>query len=111
MTKSEFQFIKSNSLSEMIEASEFSPIIIFKYSSTCNNSTVIENNLEKAIKEKRVLCPIYKIVIQNQPILSGNIASHFDIKHESPQIIILNKGRVTHTAHHKNIKTENFVFI
>jgi len=93
-----------------MEESDKEPVVIFKYSSRCNTSTDLEKILKKAIEEKIVTSPIYKVTVQTEPVLSKNIAKNFGIKHESPQIIILDKGKVTYTAHHKNIRIENFVF-
>ncbi len=103
-------FQKTTHLSEILEKSEIHPVIIFKYSSECGSSTRLSNALEKAITEKKVTAPIYIVVVQEHPALSQKIAEHFSIQHESPQILIVNHGKVTYSADHDNINLEDFTF-
>ncbi len=103
-------FKETYHLSEVLEASNKSPLIIFKFSSECNSSSRLKGQFEKEIEEKKITQPIYLVVVQKQRALSRKIEEYFEIKHESPQIIILSKGKAIYTANHFNIKTENFVF-
>ena len=122
-------FRKARSLSEIMEESQKIPIVIFKYSSECNSSTSLAKELaklsffysvaqsndvrfrEKNITLKKLSFLIYKVVVQDQPALTKNIAEFFEVKHQSPQILIINKCKLTHTAHHNFIKIENFIFL
>ena len=103
-------FKKATSLSEIIEESQKNTVIVFKFSSECNSSIRLEKEFEKSILEKKLNSPIYKVIVQDQPALSKNISEFFDVKHESPQILIVNKGKLTYTAHHNSVKIEDFVF-
>ena len=105
-----YPWLLTTHLSEILDGSQKQPVIIFKYSSDCGTSAELKLKLEKAVTEKKLDSPIYIVVVQDHPVLSKKIAEMFDITHESPQIIILNKGKVTYTAHHRDIKIENFVF-
>ena len=98
-------------LSEILEESDKQVVIIFKYSNDCASSTRLKIKLEKEMTEKTLTASVFLVTVQTEPVLSKKISELFDIKHESPQIIILNKRRVTYSAHHNNIKIENFVFI
>jgi bacillithiol system protein YtxJ len=101
-------FRKTSHLSDILETSQKEPVVIFKYSSECGSSSRLKEALEKAAEENKNLLPTYLIVVQTQRTLSNNIAEMFNITHESPQILIIHKGKVTYTAHHKDIKIENF---
>ena len=103
-------FEHTTSISEILEHSHREPVIIFKYSNDCGTSDDLVSKLENAVAKKSIISPIYKITVQDQPTLSKNIAEHFEIKHETPQIIILNKAKVTYTAHHRGIKVADFAF-
>ena len=103
-------FHKSTSLSEIVEKSHREPVIIFKYSNDCGSSTTLSTELEQALSEKVITYPIYRVTVQTQPVLSKNIAEHWGVTHQSPQIIILSKGTVTYTAHHHNIKINKFAY-
>lgn len=104
------KFLKTTHLSEILEKSNESPVIIFKYSSECGSSPRLSIEFQKAIDEKIIIHPVYIVVIQNHRTLSNKIEELFQIKHESPQIIILSKGKVTYTAHHRNINIKNFKY-
>ncbi len=97
-------------LSEILEESNKHPVIIFKYSSRCAVSAQIKDDLERASAKQTLTFLVYIVTVQTEPVLSDKITEYFNIKHETPEIIIVNKGMVVYTAHHWNIKVENFVY-
>ena len=97
-------FLIVHSLSEIIERSQKEPVVIFKYSSDCRSSPRLEDELKQSIELKEIKMTIYKVVVQEQPALSKKISEHFSLKHQTPQILLLNKGKLTYTAHHNSIK-------
>lgn len=103
-------FRETTYLSEILEKSNLEPVIIFKHSSTCASSARIYDKLEKWAEEEKISMPIFIIIVQKYPALSEKIARLFDIRHESPQILILNKQKVIYTAHHDNIAIKDFIF-
>lgn len=102
-------FKKTTHLSEIIEASEKNPVTIFIYSDDCNTSSRLADEIENEVKEKKLTPVIYMVTVQTEPVLSKKIEEWFDIQHESPQIITLDKGKVVYTAHHKNIQLAEFL--
>ena len=102
-------FHKTTHLSEILEESERQPVIIFKYSSQCKSSARLADKLKREMLNTRCLTfgkpepIIYQITVQTEPVLSEKIAEWFLIKHETPQIIVVDKGKVTYTAHHNEI--------
>ena len=104
------KFLQTTHLSEILENSYKEPIVIFKYSSECGSSSVLASELRKNIIEQKLIHPVYLVTVQTHIALSEKISDLFQIKHESPQIIILNKGKVTYTAHHREIDIRNFIF-
>jgi bacillithiol system protein YtxJ len=103
-------FLITTHLSEITERSWIEPVVIFKYSSECSSSKDVSEDLEKRIAEKKLASPVYLVTVQTLPVMSDKIREMFNIKHESPQIIILNKGKVTYEAHHLAINPDKFVF-
>ncbi|MFZ2569064.1 MAG: monothiol bacilliredoxin BrxC family protein [Minisyncoccia bacterium] len=93
-------------LSEILEESNLQPVIIFKYSSDCGSSA----SLYKKLEEENISYPIYIVVVQEKPALTKKISEIFEIRHETPQIVIIHKGKVTYTAHHNDINIGNFTF-
>lgn len=103
-------FEKTTHLSEILEKSDSKPVIIFKHSSNCYQSDVLKDALEKAKNDNKIESIIFLLVVQDSPVLSKKIAEVFGIKHESPQIIILNKKHVTYFESHDKIMIEKFQY-
>jgi len=99
-------FRRTTHLSEIIEHSENSPVIIFKYSNECGSSARLKKSLEKRIEERKIRSPIYLVTVQVEKILSKKISEWFMVKHESPQVFVVDKGKVKYTAHHSSIDLE-----
>lgn len=97
-------------LSKILEESEGGPAIIFKYSSTCGTSSILKEKLEDAMKNDQITVTIYIVTVQEMPVLSRKIEDFFNIRHESPQIIIVNKGVATYFKSHNAIDIKEFVY-
>lgn len=96
-------FHHTTHLSTIIEQSEKNPVVIFKFSSNCNSSTRLKEQFEENLKEKKISHPVFLVTVQNEINLSRKIAEWFGIKHESPQVFLIDKGRVIYTDHHSAI--------
>jgi bacillithiol system protein YtxJ len=74
--------------------------ILFKHSTQCPISAGAYQEMQK-FTEVHPQAPVYLVkVIESRPI-SNEIAEFTDVKHESPQVIILEKGKpVWHKSHH-----------
>lgn len=103
-------FLETTHLSQIIEESDKHPVIIFKYSNECASSTDLKKKMEFEMSKQKIKSPVYLVTVQIQKVLSGKIEEAFGIKHESPQIIILNKNKVTYTASHLKINIPEFKF-
>ncbi len=102
-------FKKTTHLSEIIEQSEKNIVTIFIHSDDCNISDRVATQIENTVKEKSLKPTIYMVTVQTEPVLSKKVEEWFDIKHASPQIITLSKGKVIYTAHHNNINLAEFI--
>lgn len=96
--------------SEILENSEITPVIIFKHSNNCGASSDIDNMIKKGIELEKIKNPVYLVTVQNMPVLSKKIEDYFNIKHETPQVIIIKNGKVTYSMSHRNINIEDFVY-
>ncbi|KND47839.1 MAG: hypothetical protein AB201_02920 [Parcubacteria bacterium C7867-006] len=102
-------FKKTTHLSEILEKSENNTVTIFKYSDDCNTSSKLADDIENKIRERKINPVIYMVTVQTEPVLSKKIEEWFQIKHETPQIIQIQNGKVIYTAHHKEIYVEKFL--
>jgi bacillithiol system protein YtxJ len=76
------------------------PLVLLKHSEWCNRSQrVIEDALVELERwATKIGCRV--LVVQDHRELSDAVARLFNIRHETPQVIVLRNGRVTwHAAH------------
>lgn len=88
-------------LDQIRELSESGKVMIFKHSTTCSISATALNRLERNWKEEEMagIKPFFLNLLKYREI-SNQIASHFGVEHQSPQVIVLSKGKVIyHTSH------------
>ena len=50
--------------------------------------------------------PIYEVVVQDARTLSNEIAERLDIRHETPQVIVLRDGKAVFHASHRRVTAE-----
>lgn len=85
---------KFTELKEIADESYF----IFKHSNSCPISGMANRVVTKVKEELSI--PIYILIVQTQRSHSTEIAEHFNIRHESPQLLLVSKGKVVwHESH------------
>ncbi|HMR44619.1 MAG TPA: bacillithiol system redox-active protein YtxJ [Saprospiraceae bacterium] len=79
------------------------PCLIFKHSRRCEISHLAKKRLEREWNfDKAAITPYFLDLIPNREI-SDEIARHFAIRHESPQILLIAGGICTYTESHVGI--------
>lgn len=85
-------------LASIQEFQDLDNAIVFKHSATCPVSAAAHREIEHYVSLNRL--PVYKVVVQEQRELSTQIAEVTKIKHESPQVLVIDDGKVlTHYSH------------
>ena len=101
-----FQLLASqDAFDQLLEQSEQKPIVLFKHSLTCGISAMAHRRLTQLNEDEDP--PIYKLEIQKTRALSNHIAQHFNVHHESPQVIIVYKGAPVFNTSHGRITPDN----
>ena len=79
-------------------------VLILKHSTTCSISGTALNRMERNWKQEKVgdLKPYYLDLLKNRP-LSAQIASTFDVEHQSPQVLLIKDGVCNYSATHFDI--------
>lgn len=97
-------------LTEIQELSKTTKVIIFKHSTRCSISAMALNRFEVAWKKVLDEKPtIYFLdLIQNRN-LSNEIAFTFNVRHESPQALLIENGKCTKHASHMAIDLRDFI--
>lgn len=91
--------IEINSLEE-IKGENF---IIFKHSIACPVSSSAKMKVDEFVKNKPHI-PVYMNIVQNNQDLKRAIADTYNIKHQTPQVIIFKEGKIIATESHHSIQ-------
>jgi len=91
-------------LDEIVEISQNQPVVIFKHSTRCSISSTSLSRFERAWGATENAA-FYLDLIAYRPI-SLEIAEKFGIQHQSPQVLVINKGACTYSATHWDISVD-----
>lgn len=103
-------WIELNSLSQLTDIQEDnSPSIIFKHSTRCAVSNMAKKNftLESILLPNNV--KVYFLDLIKYRNVSNEIAEIWKIKHESPQVILIQNNECTYDASHNDIRVADIV--
>lgn len=108
--KSFWKNIKSDEdLEKAIESSYQHKIAIFKHSTSCFISKTVLRNFEKEVENSDQKVEIYYLDLLAQRSISNKIAEDFGIRHESPQLIVIENGKPVNSASHQDISLSQIV--
>ena len=79
--------------------------LLFKHSTACPISAKAYEEFQVFVKDTDISAAVV-LVIEDRPV-SNKIAEEFGIKHESPQIFLLEDGKVRWNASHWKITRES----
>ena len=77
---------------------------LFKHSTACP----VSSGAADEVKASELALPIYWINVIQQRDLSNWVESAYDTKHESPQLLLIEDGKVSKVWNHRDIIRENF---
>lgn len=93
---------QENQLEEVLEESYQRPVFIFKHSTRCGISSMTLRRFESEL-EVSDNYGMYYLDLLTYRSLSDEIATRFQVWHQSPQLIVLRNGEVVHHSSHNNI--------
>lgn len=104
-SKSFWNVIESEKdLEDAIKKSYSGKIAIFKHSTSCFISKTVLKNFEKEIEEAQEHgATLYFLDLLTHRNISNKIAEDFGIRHESPQLIVIENGNEINNASHQDI--------
>lgn len=94
-------------LAEIINKSHSKPQVIFKHSIRCSISSMVKSRLEKS--ETPDTIDFYYLDLINYRPLSNKIAKELNVYHESPQVLLLQKGECIYDESHMAIRMDDIV--
>jgi bacillithiol system protein YtxJ len=91
-------------LNELKEHSQQQKVLIFKHSTRCAISAMALARLERAWRpEEMTQIQPYFLDLLSYRTLSNQIATDFEVEHESPQVLVIDKGKVIYHNSHSAI--------
>jgi len=94
------QLSSAKELEDLYVKSNKEYVVIFKHSTRCSISSMAKNRLENNWQSLFDDFPIYYLDLIAYRSISNAIASDLQVEHESPQIIIVYKGKAIYNASH-----------
>ena len=91
----------SEQLEHIKSASYITPQVIFKHSTTCSISRMALDRFERAATPEKV--DFHYLDLLNYKAISNEIATFFQVHHESPQIILIKNGECIYDESHYGI--------
>ena len=91
-------------ISDIHEASFQQPILIYKHSTRCSISSMVLYRLERAwVADEMQITQPYFLDLITYRTLSNEIAKSYDVRHESPQLLLISKGECMYNCSHGSI--------
>lgn len=90
-------------LAQAIEHSYQHKIAIFKHSTSCFISKTVLRNFEMEVEHSDQKIELYYLDLLAHRAISNKIAADFGIRHESPQLIVIEDGKPVTSASHEDI--------
>ncbi|KFF02149.1 bacillithiol system redox-active protein YtxJ [Chryseobacterium luteum] len=90
-------------LAKAIETSYHHKVAIFKHSTRCFISKTVLKNFEKEIDNLDQKLDLYYLDLLEYRSISNKISQDLGIRHESPQLIVIEDGKIINSASHEDI--------
>ncbi len=89
-------------LNEIMDLSHQQPVIIFKHSTRCSISRMALKQFENEFDLEGSITP-YFLDLLNHRDISNEIATRFEVYHQSPQLLLIKEGKSIYDASHSDI--------
>ena len=96
----------TSALDKIKEDSFQNPQFIFKHSTSCSISKMVLSRFESTYDSASL--SVYLLDLLNYRDLSNQIANDFNVKHESPQLLVIKDGECCKHSSHTSIPQLNF---
>jgi len=83
-------------------------VVVYKHSPICALSLRALPHIRR-FEEQRPDVPVYKVNVIRRRQLADRIAEDLGVRHESPQVIVLNGGEPSWNASHFDVTTEGLL--
>ena len=98
---------KIEQFDEIDEISQTKSVVLFKHSTRCSISRMALKQFDAEFNYPEEKIDWYLLDLLNHRDLSNEIASRYNVMHQSPQIIVIRNGKAVFNASHDSISTED----
>lgn len=104
--KLDWEEIKTvEALQQAVDHTDELPAVFFKHSTRCSISSMALNRFEKEWNDENKASLYFIDLIAHRDV-SNKLSELADVHHQSPQVIVVNKGKTVHHASHNGIDAE-----
>jgi bacillithiol system protein YtxJ len=93
-------------LNEIDQRSVEKPQLLFKHSTRCSISSMAKNRLDLQLDMLTSQFDCYYLDLIQYRSVSNEITSRYGVEHESPQVIVVKKGKAVYDVSHHMIKPD-----
>ena len=98
---------KMEQFDEIDEISQTKPVVLFKHSTRCSISRMALKQFETEFQFPEEKINWYLLDLLNHRDLSNEIASRYNVVHQSPQIVVIRNGKAVFNESHDSISAED----
>jgi len=92
----------------VMAASQTKPALIFKHSTRCSISAKALASFEKEWKMTDEMCDLYFVDLLAFRPVSNKVSDVTGIQHQSPQALLIHKGKAVYSSSHQAISAREF---
>ena len=93
-------------LERLIAESDQRLIVVFKHSVTCGISAVAYDELRALVSDAPSAAKYAIVTVQTHRDVSNAVSTRFDVRHETPQALLIHKGCVVWEGSHFRLTAE-----
>lgn len=98
---------KMEQFDEIDEISQTKPLVLFKHSTRCSISRMALKQFDAEFNYPEEKIDWYLLDLLNHRDLSNEIASRYNVMHQSPQIVVIRNGKAVFNESHDSISEED----
>ena len=92
-------------MDELLFKGQGKRLLVLKHSTACPISGMARREVENYLEDHPEAVAVL-LVVQQQRALSDQIAARFNVRHETPQLLVIEDGRAWYVRSHFNINRE-----
>ncbi len=98
---------KMEQFDEIDEISQTKSVVLFKHSTRCSISRMALKQFDAEFNYPEEKIDWYLLDLLNHRDLSNEIASRYNVVHQSPQIVVIRNGKAVFNESHDSISAED----